>query len=173
MNALRKMVFYLDKISDWSGKIVCWLIVPLVLGTTFDVIMRYFFLAPTKWAYELTWMEYGTLFMLGGAYTLRHRLHIRVDILYKRYSKRVQAWFDTLMYIFIFIPVFIILIKYSILFTAYSWQIMEHSSISYWQPPVYPIKTMLPVAFILMFFQGMSELIKNAILAIKGEEYES
>ena len=160
MNTMRKYIFYMDKVSDWSGKIVCWLIVPLVLGTVYDVIMRYAFQAPTKWAYELTWMEYGTFF----------RLHVRVDVLYNQSPKRVQAWFDTLMYLFIFPPLYFILIKHSISYAADAWMIWEHSSLSYWQPPLYPIKTVMPVAFILMFLQGISEFIKQATLAIKGGE---
>lgn len=167
---VKKYVFYIEKMSDYSGKIACWIIVPLVLGTVYDVIMRYYFHAPTKWAYEMTWMEYGALFMLGGAYGLLHGLHVRVDVLYNKYPKRVQAWFDTLLYLFIFIPLYCILIKYSISFAVHSWVIWEHSSISYWQPPVYPIKTVMPVVFILMFLQGVSEFIKKANFAIKGED---
>jgi TRAP-type mannitol/chloroaromatic compound transport system permease small subunit len=172
MNALRKAISCIELVSEWAGKIACWLIVPLVLGTVYDVIMRYFFQAPTKWAYELTWMEYAALFMLGGAYGLKHKLHVRVDVLYNMYPKRVQAWFDTLMYLFIFLPLYCILIIYSYRYAAYSWKIMEHSYISYWQPPVYPIKTVLPVAFTMMFLQGMVELVKSASLALRGEPDE-
>lgn len=170
MNMIRKYIFYMDKVSDWSGKIACWIIVPLVLGTVYDVIMRYAFQAPTRWAYELTWMEYGALFMLGGAYGLLHNLHVRVDVVYKQYPKRVQLWFDAIVYLFIFMPLYFILIKSSISFAADAWMIWEVSSISYWQPYIYPIKTVMPVAFILMFLQGISEFIKIATLAIKGGE---
>ncbi|MEW6262196.1 MAG: TRAP transporter small permease subunit [Thermodesulfobacteriota bacterium] len=170
MTVLKKIVRFLDRISHWSGTIACWLIVPLVVGTSYDVLMRYFFKAPTKWAYELTWMEYGALFMLGGAYTLRYRLHVRVDVLYSIYSKRAQAWFDALMYLIIFFPVYTILIIYSTKYMIYAWSIGEHSYLSYWQPPVYPIKTVMVVAFILMFLQGVSEFLKNAAFAIFGEE---
>jgi TRAP-type mannitol/chloroaromatic compound transport system permease small subunit len=164
-----KILQYVELISEWSGRIACWLIVPLVMGTVYDVLMRYFFHAPTKWAYELTWMEYGALFMLGGAYGLKHKLHVRVDVLYNMYPRRVQLWFDTFMYLVIFLPLYLILIFYSIKYASYSWKIFEHSYISYWQPPVYPIKTVMPVAFIMMFLQGVSELIKTAVMAIKGE----
>lgn len=168
MNTMRKYIFYMDRVSDWSGKIACWLIVPLVLVTVYDVIMRYVFQAPTQWAYELTWMESGALFMLGGAYGLLHGIHVRVDVLYNQYPKRVQVWFDTLMYLFVFLPLYFILIKHSISYAADAWMIWEHSSLSYWQPPIYPIKTVMAVAFILMFLQGISEFIKKATLAIKG-----
>lgn len=169
MEALKKIVRVIDIVGDWSGKIVCWLIVPLVCGTVYDVLMRYFFKAPTKWAYELTWMEYGALFMLAGAYGLRHGVHVRVDVLYNMYSRRAQAIFDALMYLIIFFPLYYLLIKHGIKYAAYSWSIWEHSYISYWQPPVYPIKTVIPLAFVLFALQGVAEFIKNATFAIKGK----
>jgi TRAP-type mannitol/chloroaromatic compound transport system permease small subunit len=169
MNALKKFLNAVDAISDWSGKIACWLVVPLTMGTVYDVLMRYFFKAPTKWAYELTWMEYGALFMLGGAYALRHNVHVRVDIIYNKYPERVQYWFDALMYLIIFFPVYYILILHSSKYAIYSWKIMEHSYISYWQPPVYPIKTVMPVAFILFALQGIAEFLRSAVYAIRGK----
>jgi len=170
MNIINKYIFYVDKVSDWTGKIACWIIVPLVLGTVYDVFMRYAFQAPTKWAYELTWMEYGALFMFGGAYGLLHDLHVRIDVMYKQYPKRVQLWFDAVLYVVMFIPLFIILIIYSASYTIEAWKVWEVSYLSYWQPPVYPIKTVMPVVFTLMLFQGISELIKIGALLFKGGE---
>ncbi len=169
MDALRKIVRFIDGLSDWSGKIAAWIIVPLVMGTVYDVLMRYFFQAPTKWAYELTWMEYGAFFMLGGAYGLRHKVMVRVDVIYNKYSPRAQAWFDTLMYIVIFFPLYAILIIYGTKYAAYSWKIWEHSYVSYWQPPVYPIKTIMPFAFFLLFLQGFAEFIRSATIALRGK----
>jgi TRAP-type mannitol/chloroaromatic compound transport system permease small subunit len=165
---IEKYIYYMDKTSDWVGKIACWIIVPLVLGTVYDVFMRYVFQAPTKWAYEMTWMEYGALFMLGGAYGLLHKLHVRVDVVFKNYPKRIQLWFDAAVYLFVFLPLFAILIMSSISFAAEACMIWEVSSISYWQPYIWPIKTLMPVVFILMFLQAVSELIKIAIHLKKG-----
>jgi TRAP-type mannitol/chloroaromatic compound transport system permease small subunit len=165
---IEKYIYYVDKTSDWVGKIACWIIVPLVLGTVYDVFMRYVFQAPTKWAYEMTWMEYGALFMLGGAYGLLHKLHVRVDVIFKNYPARVQLWFDAVVYVLIFIPLYLILIKASISFAAEACMIWEVSAISYWQPYIWPIKTLMPVVFILMFLQAVSELIKIVIHLKKG-----
>ena len=169
MKTLIKIVKVIDTVSEWSGRIVCWLIVPLVCGTVYDVLMRYFFKAPTKWAYELTWMEYGALFMLAGAYGLLHKVHVRVDIIYNMWPERAKATFDALMYLIIFFPLFYVLITYGTKYAAYSWKIWEHSYISYWQPPVYPIKTVIPIAFILFALQGIAEFIRNATFAIRGK----
>ncbi|RJQ54792.1 MAG: TRAP transporter small permease subunit [Desulfobacteraceae bacterium] len=169
MEGIKKFVGAVDSISEWSGRIACWIIVPLVMGTVYDVLMRYLFKSPTKWAYELTWMEYAALFMLGGAYGLRHHVHVRVDVLYNKYPPRVQAVFDALMYLLFFFPLYILLIVYGTKYAAYSWTILENSYLSYWQPPVYPIKTLIPVAFTLFFVQGIAEFIRNATFAIKGK----
>ena len=169
MELIKKIIGWIDQISEVSGKIACWIIIPLVLGTMYDVFMRYFFKMPTKWAYELTWMEYGALFMLGGAYNLKNRLHVRVDVIYNQYPERVRAAFDALMYLVFFFPLYSILIIYGSKYAAYSWKINEHSYLSYWQPAVYPIKTVIPIAFLLFILQGFSEFIKSSYRAIKGE----
>jgi TRAP-type mannitol/chloroaromatic compound transport system permease small subunit len=169
MENLRRIVHRIDSISEWSGKIFSWFALPLVLFMSYDVIMRYLFQAPTKWAYETTWMLYGALFILGGAYGLKHKLHVRVDILYNRWSPRTRAIFDLMVYIVIFFPVFYILITHSIIYAYYSWQLWETSYISYWQPPVYPIKTVMVVGFVLFFLQGIAEFLRLAVLVAKGE----
>jgi TRAP-type mannitol/chloroaromatic compound transport system permease small subunit len=169
MENLRKIVRRIDSISEWSGKIFSWFALPLVLFMSYDVIMRYLFQAPTKWAYETTWMLYGALFILGGAYGLKHKLHVRVDILYNRWSPRTRAIFDLMVYILIFFPIFYILITHSIIYAYYSWQLWETSYISYWQPPVYPIKTVMVVGFVLFFLQGIAEFLRLAVLVAKGE----
>jgi TRAP-type mannitol/chloroaromatic compound transport system permease small subunit len=160
MNFIRKYIFYMDKVSDRTGKIASWIIVPLVLGTVYDVVMRYFFQAPTVWAYEMTWMEYGALFMLGGGYALLHKLHVRVDVVFKNYPEKAKLWFDAVMYMVVFIPLFIILIISSIDFAKEAIECWEVSSNSVWQPYIWPIKTIIPLAFILMFLQGIAEVFK-------------
>ena len=91
MTGLQKFIHRIDSISEWSGRISAWISLPLVVFMAYDVIMRYLFQAPTKWAYEMTWMQYGALFMLGGAYGLKYKLHVRVDIIYVRWSRRTRA----------------------------------------------------------------------------------
>jgi TRAP-type mannitol/chloroaromatic compound transport system permease small subunit len=169
MENIKKIVQRIDSISEWSGRIFSWISLPLVLFMSYDVIMRYLFQAPTKWAYEMTWMLYGALFILGGAYGLKHKLHVRVDILYNRWSPQTRAIFDLMVYILIFFPVFYILIGHSIIYAYYSWEVWETSYISYWQPPVYPIKTVMVVGFVLFALQGVAEFLRLAVLVFKGE----
>lgn len=169
MSGVQKVIQRIDSISEWSGKIFAWISLPLVFCMSYDVIMRYLFQAPTKWAYEMTWMQYGALFMLGGAYALKHRLHVRVDIIYNRWSPRTRAIFDLMTYILIFFPVFYILVTHSAIYAYYSWEIWETSYVSYWQPPVYPIKTVMVVALVLFLLQGIAEFLRLAVYVFKGE----
>lgn len=169
MEGLRRFVARIEAISEWSGRISAWLSVPLVFFMSYDVIMRYLFQAPTKWAYELTWMQYGALFILGGAYALKHNLHVRVDIFYNRWSPRTRAIFDLATYITIFFPVFYILVKHSLIYAYYSWEVWEVSYISYWQPPVYPIKTVMVLGFVLFTLQGIAEFIRLCFQVFRGE----
>ncbi len=170
MTGIKKFIHRIDTISEWSGRICCWISLPLVVFMAYDVIMRYLFQAPTRWAYEMTWMQYGALFILGGAYGLKYKLHVRVDIIYNRWSKRTQAIFDFLTYIFIFAPVFYILITHSVIYAYYSWEVWETSYISYWQPPVYPIKTIMVIGFVLFALQGIAEFLRLGIYVFKGEQ---
>ncbi|MGQ9696045.1 MAG: TRAP transporter small permease subunit [Thermodesulfobacteriota bacterium] len=169
MNRWKRLVMRIESISEWSGKITSWLSVPLVFFMSYDVIMRYLFQAPTKWAYEMTWMLYGALFILGGAYALKHNLHVRVDIFYNRWPLRKRAIFDIVVYILIFFPIFYILVKHSIIYAYYSWEVLECSYISYWQPPVYPIKTVMAVGFILFTLQGIAEFVRLIFQVFRGE----
>jgi len=169
MEKLKKIVTRIENLTEWSGKIFAWIVIPLVAFTVYDVIMRYLFQAPTKWAYEMTWMQYGAHFMLGGAYTLKYKLHTRVDVIFARFAPRTKAIFDVVIYLVLFFPIFYILISHSTIYAYYSWEILEESYISYWQPPVYPIKTVMVVAFILFALQGVAEFIRNLVFALKGE----
>jgi TRAP-type mannitol/chloroaromatic compound transport system permease small subunit len=170
MTGVQKFIRRIDSVSEWSGRIFAWISLPLVLFMAYDVIMRYLFQAPTKWAYEMTWMQYGALFMLGGAYGLKYKLHVRVDIIYTRWSERTKAIFDFLVYVLIFFPVFYILIKHSLIYAYYSWEVWETSYISYWQPPVYPIKTVMCIGLILFALQGIAEFIRLATFVFKREK---
>jgi len=163
------MVNMIDTASNWSGKTVRWLIFPLVFGATYEVIARYAFNAPTIWAYDLSYMLYGSFFMLGAAYALRTKSHIRTDILYNRWSPRTQGWVDAILYLFFFFPGIIFFLIAGWDEAAHSWSIVERSEAGAWRPPIYPFKTVIPVTAFLLLFQGVSELVKSLYAGIKGE----
>jgi TRAP-type mannitol/chloroaromatic compound transport system permease small subunit len=166
--AVRSLVRVIDTMSDWWGRIVCWIIVPLMLGTTYEVIVRYAFNAPTIWAYDLSYMLYGSHFMLGAGYTLLKGGHIRTDIFYQNWSPRTQGTVDALLYLLFFFPGMIFFFWMGGQEALHSWSIGERSDASPWRPIVYPLKMVLPATAILILIQGVSELIKSTHLALRG-----
>jgi TRAP-type mannitol/chloroaromatic compound transport system permease small subunit len=102
--SLRTTIRVLDGISIWSGKLVAWLIIPMVLGLVYEVVARYAFNAPTEWAYDMTYMLYGSFFMLGAAFTLQRKGHIRTDTFYAAWSPRRQGMVDAVCYLLFFFP---------------------------------------------------------------------
>ena len=162
----------IDTISEWSGRIFAWLIVPLVAGTTYEVIVRYLFNAPTIWAYDLSYMLYGSHFMLGAAYTLLKGGHIRTDIFYQNWSVRTRGWVDALLYLFLFFPGMIFFFWMGYQEALHAWQIGERSDASPWRPILYPLKAVLPTMAVLILIQGFSELLKSLYMARTGVELE-
>ena len=151
---------FIAKISSWAGKAAAWCILPLVFELIYDALMRYFFNAPTVWSFDVSYMLYSVLFLLGGAYTLLEKEHIRVDMFYEKFSCRGKAIVDVLGFLFFFFPAIGCLFIYGINFAGESWRILEHSNTSYWSPPIYYFKTLLPVGAFLLLLQGLSDLMQ-------------
>jgi TRAP-type mannitol/chloroaromatic compound transport system permease small subunit len=169
VNALVRVIHIIDPITMWAGRIFAFLIVPLMLGLVFEVFSRYLFRAPTVWAYDTTYMLYGTLFMLGAAYTLYRGGHIRTDMIYRTLSARKQGLLDALLYLFFFFPgmVFVLLAGWD--YAYRSWITAEVAGASPWRPPIYPFKSVIPLAAILLLFQGLSEFLKSVYAVVRGE----
>jgi TRAP-type mannitol/chloroaromatic compound transport system permease small subunit len=163
-----RLVRVIDAVSDWSGRLLRWLAIPLVGGLVYEVVARYVFDAPTIWAYDITYMLYGSLFMLGAAYTLYKQGHIRTDILYRLLPQRWQGIVDAALYLVFFFPAVAFLLVVGIDFAAESWSIRERTTLSAWRPPVYPLKTVIPVAAFLLLVQGVAELLKSVRTALRG-----
>ena len=150
----------LDPIAVWSGRLTCLMLIPLVLGLTWEVVARYVFNAPTQWAYDMTFMLYGTFFMLGAAFTLQRKGHVRTDMYYERWSPRRQACIDLACYLLLFLPVIWV-------FTYTGWGYFWKSFVgnetfvtSAWQPIAWPFKMALPLTGVLLAIQGLSEVFK-------------
>ena len=159
--ALRVMINVIDTISSVSGKVTAWLIVPMTLAVTYEVVARHFFRAPTIWAYDVTYMLYGTHFMLGTAYTLMRIGHVRTDMLYHNWSIRRQKLVDAIGYLFFFFPAMVLLFYFGWQEAEHSWIIRETSDASPWRPIVYPFKTVIPLTALLLLIQGVAEFFKS------------
>lgn len=166
--AVVRTVDAIDGMSEWTGRIFRWLIIPLMLGTTFEVISRYVFNRPTVWAYDLSYMLYGSHFMLGAAYTLRHGGHIRTDIFYQNWSPQTRGIVDALLYLLLFFPGILFFVWMGTNEAIQSIQIGERSDASPWRPVVYPLKSALALGALLLLIQGVSEFLKSLHLALRG-----
>jgi TRAP-type mannitol/chloroaromatic compound transport system permease small subunit len=169
MKAVLRVVDLIDAFTKWVGWFFAFLVVPLMGGLVYEVFSRYVFHAPTIWAYDLTYMLYGSLFMLGAAYTLYRGGHIRTDFLYRSWSARQQGLADALLYLLFYFPGMIFFLIAGWDYAHRSWITAETAAASPWRPPVYPFKTVLPVTAILLLVQGVSELLKSIYAAVQGE----
>lgn len=155
----------IDWFSLWTGRLVCWLIVPLFLAMVYEVIARKFFLAPTLWAYDMSRFLYGALFMLGAGYALSRGVHIRADFIYRNWSARTQGIVDATLYILFYFPGLLTFLFMSTDFAYMAWFRGERGMDTAWMPYMGPIKTVLPVGVILLLIQGVSELLKSLYAA--------
>ena len=164
-----KLLSFIDRLSTWTGHLFAWLIVALAAFITWEVGSRYVFDAPHAWAFDAQIMLYGTLFMLAGAYTLAKSGHVRGDILYGYLRPRTQAAIDLALYLFFFVPGVVALAWAGYDFAADSWAIDEHSSVTSEGPPIYPFKTVIPLAGAVLLLQGIAEIARCVICLWRGE----
>ncbi len=156
---LEKFLHTIDGISTWIGKAAAWLIFLLMLVVCLEVFKRYALNAPTAWIFEGSNMLYGTAFMLCGAYTLAQNAHVRGDFLYSSMKPRMQALIDLVLYICFFIPGIAALVYAGLSFAEDSWRINELTTVGS-GPPVYPFKTIIPIAGALVMLQGLAEIVR-------------
>ena len=166
---MQKLFLTVDRMSTFIGQFFAWLIVGLTGLIGFEVFSRYALNNPHPWAFDAMLMMYGTMFMMAGAYTLSKNGHVRGDILYGFLKPRTQAIFDLILYVAFFIPGVIALAYAGYGFAADSWRIMEHSSITANGPPLYPFKTIIPLAGVILLFQGLVEIFRCVVCIQQGE----
>ncbi len=157
---MQKLLLFIDKLSTFVGHAFSWLIVGLTLLISWEVFSRYALDNPHAWAFDAMIMLYGTLFMMAGAYTLSKNGHVRGDVLYGFFRPRTQATLDLLLYFVFFIPGVIALTYAGYFYAAESWAISEHSNITADGPPIYPFKTVIPLAGGFLLLQGIVEIIR-------------
>ena len=163
----------LDAVTRGVGRIAAWLIIPMVASLVYEVTARYLFDAPTIWAYDMTYMLYGTFFMLGSAWTLQRGGHIRTDTFYAEWSPQRKAWVDIACYLMLYLPAMAVFLKLGAEYFWKSFQQNERIVTSPWLPIVWPFKLVMPVTAVLLIVQGVSELIKCAQVIARARETSS
>ena len=164
----RRTIETIERIAEWTGRVVAWLIIPMTIAVSWEVVSRHFFRAPTIWAFDVTYMLYGTHFMLGTAYTMLHGGHIRTDMLWERFSQRKKGVIDAIAYVAFFFPAMAFCFWASVDEAWHAWLINELSEQTAWRPILWPFKAVVPLTALLMFVQGISEFIKSVYAARTG-----
>ena len=161
---------FADTVSAWFGKAFAWLIVLMAVGTGYEVFVRYVLNSPTAWALDVSFIMYGTLFMMGGAYTLSRGGHVRGDFLYRLWQPKTQAKVDLVLYIFFFFPGVIALVLSGWKYASRSWGYSEVSINSPAGIPIFQFKTVMVAAGLLLFIQGIAQIMR-CIHAIRTNEW--
>ena len=159
----------IDRLTTWVGRSFAWLILLMAFGMGYEVLSRYLFTAPTAWAYDMSYILYGTLFMVGGGYTLSRNAHVRGDFLYRLWKPRTQARVELTLYFVFFFPGILALIFAGWKYAGRSWQYMETSVFSPAGIPIFHFKTMLVVGGVLMFIQGIAQVLRCIVCIRTGE----
>ena len=165
---MQKTLLFVDRVSTWIGQLFSFCIVLLTLHVSWEVFSRYALDNPRAWAFDGMIMLYGTLFMMAGAYTLAKNSHVRGDVLYGFFRPRTQAAWDLALYIVFFIPGVFALTYAGYYYAADSWAIKETSNITAEGPPIYPFKTIIPLAGAVLLLQGIVEIIRCVICLKTG-----
>jgi TRAP-type mannitol/chloroaromatic compound transport system permease small subunit len=169
---LIKLVQRIDRFTDISGTLVAWLNVPLVVAVCYEVFARYIFNAPTIWSFDVAYMLYGTIFMLGAAYALLKGAHIRTDFFFERWSIRTRGTIDSVAYLVFFFPAILVFGWVSWTEAWYAFNIGETSEQTPWRPILWPFKMVVPLACLLLLVQGVSETIKSVFAWRTGIELD-
>ncbi|WP_052389638.1 TRAP transporter small permease subunit [Belnapia moabensis] len=157
---MQRLLLGIDRLSTFVGQTFAWTILALTGIVVYEVFVRYVFRAPTSWGYDVSYMLYGTLFMMAGAYALSRNGHVRGDFLYRNFTPRTQAWFDLVLFILFFFPAIFAFMISGWHFFAESFRQNERSMFSPTGPVIWPFKLLIPVVGVLLLLQGLVEVVR-------------
>ncbi|HEX9822303.1 MAG TPA: TRAP transporter small permease subunit [Methylomirabilota bacterium] len=164
---MTRFLLFIDSLTTWVGRAFAWLILVLTFGVSYEVFVRYVLGAPTTWAFDISYITYGALFLMAGAYTLSRNGHVRGDVLYRFWRPRVQATVDLALYVVFFLPAVAAWIYSGWGYAKMSVQFREVSIFSPAGVPVFPLKALIPVTGVLLLLQGVAEMIR-CVLCIRS-----
>ena len=167
---MARLIHWIDTASRVAGRVVCWLLVPLMGAMVYEVVARKLFVAPTIWAYDVSRMVCGAMFMLGAGYALSKGVHIRADFLYRNWAPRRQGLVDAALYVLFYFPALIFFAWVSHDYAAVAWVRGERSMDTAWMAPLAPLRSAMPVGAALLLVQGVSELLKS-IYAVRTNRW--
>lgn len=165
---IEKLIRTIDLLSKSVGHAFGWCIVILTLGVSYEVFVRYVLRDPTSWAFDLSYILYGALFIMSGAYTLSRNAHVRGDIFYRTWPVRVQGGLELFLYMVFFFPGVLALVIAGWLYAHEAFVIREVSVNSPVGVPIWPLKMLIPVAGVLLTLQGIAEVLRCVLCLRNG-----
>ncbi len=135
---------------------------------TYSVIARYFFAAPPRWSYDMSFMIGSTAAAVGLSYVHLFRNHVRVDFIANKFPPKVQLGAELLFTVVFFFPLIVVLFHSSIVVAIRSWVTGEVSSLSYWEPPMFPLRAAIAIALLLLMLQGTANFIRDLYMLVTG-----
>ena len=164
-----QFIQFADRVSAWAGKAFAWCIMLMTFVIGYEVFVRYLLNDPTSFAYDISYMMYGTLFMMAGAYTLSRDGHVRGDVFYRLWPAKTQATVELVLYILFFFPGILALVIAGFDYASESWFYQEVSSASPANIPIFPLKTVIPAAAALLLLQGLAQVCRCILCLRDGE----
>ncbi|GAB6887715.1 TRAP transporter small permease subunit [Desulfothermus okinawensis JCM 13304] len=172
MKFLNFFIKFIDGLNEVVGYVVSWLTSLMVLVVCYDVFTRYLLKASMVAVQELEWHLFAIVFLIGAAYTLKHDRHVRVDVLYMKFSKKTQAWIDLIGILIFLIPFSILVIWTSKNFVVCSYLTHETSPDPGGLPCRYLLKSCIPIGFSLVLLQGIAIFFKKLLFVMNKEKGE-
>ncbi|MDD5288616.1 MAG: TRAP transporter small permease subunit [Dehalococcoidales bacterium] len=168
MQIIKKILSLIDGLSQWSGVFLAPLVMVYLVIIIYEIVSRYVFNAPTRWAHELGTYIFGAQFILAGAYCFWRGGMVNVEIIYEKLSRRGKAIMDIVTFV---LPLMIclVMVRYGWNFFLAALKINEHSNTT-WGPPLYPLRMMIPVGAALLLLQTTAKFVRDIYLAVTGKE---
>ncbi len=159
----------IDILSKSIGHAFSWCVLILTASTCFEVFMRYVLNSPTAWAFDMSYMMYGALFMMSGAYAVSRNSHVRGDFIYRKWSNRTQAKVDLTLYLIFFFPAIFAMVYTGSQYGFESMRILESSVNSPAGVPVWPLKMVIFVTGVTLLIAGSAEIMRCLVCLRTGE----
>lgn len=165
---INRAIYAIDQLSKTIGHAFSWCALVLVIGTCYEVFVRYVLNSPTSWAFDLSYLMYGGIFFMAGAYTLSRSGHVRADMFYRLWPERTQAAVELALYVLFYFPGILALLVYGWRYGTDSMRIGEVSVNSPAGMPIWPLKMMIPIGAALMLLQGLAEALRCVLCLRAG-----
>jgi TRAP-type mannitol/chloroaromatic compound transport system permease small subunit len=165
---LQRLIYTVDQLSKTVGHGFAWCIIILTFGTCYEVLVRYVLNDPTSWAFDMSYLMYGAVFYMAGAYTLSRGGHVRADMFYRKWPDRTQAAVELVLYVLFFFPGILALVVAG---WGYGFESMRLREVSVNSPagvPIWPLKMMIPVGGALIALQGFAEVLRCVLCLRDG-----